>query len=64
MEATLYTAGAAKGASLTVPEAIFGLPWNSDLVHQVSVAMMANARPTVADTKDRSEVRRGGKIPW
>ena len=64
MEATLYTAGAAKGASLTVPEAIFGLPWNSDLVHQVSVAMMANARPTVADTKDRSEVRGGGKKPW
>jgi large subunit ribosomal protein L4 len=64
MEATLYTAQGTKGKAFALPEAVFGLPWNGDLVHQVSVAMMANARGPVADTKDRSEVRGGGKKPW
>jgi large subunit ribosomal protein L4 len=37
---------------------------NDDLVHQVVVAQMANSRQAIADTKDRGEVRGGGKKPW
>ncbi len=64
MEATIWTAAGAKGGSLSLPEEIFGKKWNADLVHQVVIGMQANARPTVAHTKFRSEVSGGGKKPW
>src|SRR6202008_1471373 len=52
-----------EAGTIEIPETIFGLPWNADLVHQVVTSMRANARPTVANTKDRGEVRGGGKKP-
>jgi large subunit ribosomal protein L4 len=64
METKLYNIQGKEAGTVQVPEAIFGLPWNADLVHQVVEAMRANARPTVAHTKDRGEVRGGGKKPW
>lgn len=64
MEATLYNSKGEKAGKLEVPENIFGLQWNADLVHQVVVGMQANARQTTAHTKDRGEVRGGGKKPW
>ena len=45
-------------------KAIFGLNWNADLVHQVVRAALANRRTVLASTKDRSEVRGGGRKPW
>jgi large subunit ribosomal protein L4 len=45
-------------------EEVFGLTVNPSLVHQAMVAQLANARSVIADTKDRSEVRGGGKKPW
>lgn len=49
---------------MTLSADVFGLPWNADLVHQVVVGMQANARQPIAHTKDRAEVRGGGKKPW
>jgi large subunit ribosomal protein L4 len=43
---------------------VFGLTVNPALVHQAMVAQLANTRSVIADTKDRSEVRGGGKKPW
>ncbi len=45
-------------------EEVFGLTVNPALVHQAMVAQLANTRSVIADTKDRSEVRGGGKKPW
>lgn len=47
-----------------LPQTIFGLKWNNDLVSQVVNALLANSRLSLADTKDRSEVRGGGKKPY
>ena len=43
---------------------IFGVKINADLLHQAFVAQTGNMRHVIADTKDRSEVRGGGKKPW
>jgi len=47
-----------------VPSEIFGVEINPDLVHQVVVSQMANLRQPIAHTKDRKEVRGGGRKPW
>jgi large subunit ribosomal protein L4 len=43
---------------------VFGVTAHPDLIHQVVVAHQANRRATTANTKDRAEVRGGGKKPW
>ncbi|MEY2641330.1 MAG: hypothetical protein RL150_723 [Candidatus Parcubacteria bacterium] len=64
MEQVIYNTKGKEVAKVNVPEDIFGLAWNSDLVHQVVTSMESDARHSVAHTKDRSEVRGGGKKPW
>ena len=64
METQIYNQKGKSVGKLTVPETVFGLSWNGDLVHQVVTAMQANARTPVAHTKTRGEVRGGGKKPW
>jgi len=64
MKVTVYTTEGKEKESMDVPEGILDLKWNSDLVHQVVSSMETDARETIAHTKDRSEVRGGGKKPW
>ena len=63
-EAVVFDMNGAKKGTVKLPENLFGVSWNPDLVHQVVVGMQANARPTTAHTKFRGEVRGGGKKPW
>lgn len=64
METAVYNQKGEAAGKYTLPEAIFGLPWNADLVHQVVVSMTSSMRDTIANTKTRGEVAGGGKKPW
>ena len=43
---------------------IFAVKPNQALIHQAVITQQANERQVLAHTKDRSEVRGGGKKPW
>ena len=47
-----------------VNEKVFALKVNESLIHQAMVAQTSNERQVLAHTKDRSEVRGGGRKPW
>ena len=64
METKVYNQDGKEISEIELNEAIFGLPWNDDLVHQAVRVAFANQRPVLASTKDRSEVRGGGRNPW
>ena len=64
MEAIIYNAQGKKSGSVALPESVFGVKWNDALMHHVVTAMQSNARPYVAHTKSRGEVRGGGRKPW
>jgi len=64
MKTTIYNTQGKDAGSIDLPENVFGLELNNDLVHQVYVSMTSNQRQGNASTKDRGEVRGGGKKPW
>ena len=64
METKIYNQKGKPAGKIALPEAVFGVPWNADLVHQVVNSLRSKARTPVAHTKNRGEVRGGGKKPW
>ncbi len=60
----VYNQSAEAVKELTLEAKIFGVKPNTELLHQAVVAQKANERQVLAHTKDRSEVRGGGKKPW
>jgi large subunit ribosomal protein L4 len=55
--------GATTG-EVELSDAIFGGPINTAVMHQALTRQLANARQGTHDTKNRTEVRGGGKKPW
>ena len=53
-----------KGSSITVDDSVFAIEPNNGVVHQAVVTELANGRQGTHSTKNRSEVRGGGKKPW
>ena len=64
IEVTHYTQEGVKGGNTQLPPHLFDLPWSPNFMHQVVTSVMANRRAGAAHTKDRSEVRGGGRKPW
>lgn len=64
MEYPVYNLKGEKVDSIALPQDIFGLKVNADLLHQVVVSLQSSARKPIAHTKTRGEVRGGGKKPW
>lgn len=64
LESHIYTKDGKQVGSIALPAEVFGVPWNDALMHQVVTTMQANARPIIAHTKDRGDVRGGGRKPW
>jgi len=60
----VYNQSAEPVKDLELAAKIFGVKANNELLHQAVIAQMANNRQVLAHTKDRSEVRGGGKKPW
>ncbi|CEK15601.1 LSU ribosomal protein L4P [Chthonomonas calidirosea] len=60
----LYNMEGNEIGSLSLPDSIFDVEFREALVHQVVVAEEANQRQGTHDTKQRSEVRGGGRKPW
>lgn len=64
MKIKVYDIKGKEKEEISLPEEIFGLELNNDLVHQVAVSMMSNQRQVISHTKGRGDVAGGGKKPW
>ncbi len=60
----MYNQSGEEVGNIELPDAVFNVPINQDLIHQAVVIQRANARKILAHAKGRSEVRGGGKKPW
>jgi large subunit ribosomal protein L4 len=60
----LRTPAGKVAGSVELPSAVFDVPVNMPLIHQVVVAQLAAARQGTHSTKTRAEVRGGGRKPY
>ncbi|MFI3167265.1 MAG: 50S ribosomal protein L4 [Bacillota bacterium] len=63
-ELKVYNQSGAEVGTMEVSEAVFGVPYNEALIHQVVVAQQANKRQGTHSNLTRTEVRGGGCKPW
>jgi large subunit ribosomal protein L4 len=61
---TMKTATGGDGASVELPDEIFGIEPNVAVLHQVVTAQLAAKRAGTHSTKTRAEVSGGGAKPW
>src|SRR3989344_4136193 len=64
MKALVYNQEGKETGEMNLPKDIFEVPMNADLVHQVFISQRGNQRQVSAHTKNRAEVRGGGRKPW
>lgn len=60
----VYNLEGEKSGTIKLPEKIFGLEINNDLIYQAVNIQLANRRTPLAHTKTRADVRGGGRKPW
>ena len=64
MKVKLYNSEGKAVGEKELPEKVFGVALNPDVVHRVAVVQQARRRQISANTKTRGEVSGGGKKPW
>ncbi|AWZ49536.1 50S ribosomal protein L4 [Clostridiaceae bacterium 14S0207] len=60
----VYNREAQKVGEMQLNDNVFGIEVNSEVMHQVVVAQLANKRQGTQSAKTRAEVRGGGIKPW
>ena len=60
----VYNQKSEEAGNIDLLESVFNIEIKEELVHQAVMAQAGNERQNLAHTKDRSEVRGGGKKPW
>ncbi len=60
----IYNNQGKENGSTELSDDVFGIKSKMAVIHQVYLALMANAREPWAHSKDKSEIRGGGKKPW
>lgn len=63
-QAKIYNQQAEIAGEQELSAKIFAVPAKMELIHQAVVTQLARERKVLAHTKDRSEVRGGGRKPW
>jgi large subunit ribosomal protein L4 len=64
MKIKVYNLSGNETGEISLKEKVFGVKIKPEVVHEVFVAQMNNAREPWAHTKTKGDVRGGGKKPW
>ncbi len=64
MKIAVYNQKGEEIGKTDLPAEIFDVEMNTDLVHQVVLVQQAKKKQNTAQTKDRGDVRGGGRKPW
>ncbi len=64
MEVSLYNLEGKEKKKIKLPDKVFNIRLNTNLWSQVINNQKSNRRRNIAKTKDRSEVKGGGRKPW